>query len=193
MAGGRLRHRMGLPFESGNTSQQRGKRRHDWTMESDNASARACVSRYTSRRCSRWLRACTSHARRTSAAIGEPRGRQTDSRPRTTAVLGEDRTELQRKGVEQSDRTRVRRRSSGVARPRRMPPGERAPRRRAGLLRVIELRPPASASVPRRVRGAAGLRVLRRTQHRPRINDWAVAGAEESRAARGRGATRDAS
>ena len=97
-AGGRRVAGVGA-FQPRDAFQQRGERRGRRDDQHRERIAAPRVSRKPSRRWSRWLRACTSHARRRSA--DRWRGRRTDC-VRTRRVVGEDRAELERERVERA-------------------------------------------------------------------------------------------
>ena len=110
------------------------RRSHD---ETASASPRPRVSRYPSRRCSRWLRACTSQARRRSAA--STRRPSNGSLPDDDHVVGEDGAELERKRVERAAELAGRRGAASRG-PRSCQPAMRAAqaRRSSGVKRVDE-------------------------------------------------------
>ena len=93
----------------------------DRTISTASASARPRVSMKPSRRCSRWLRAWTSQARRMSA--GSTRRPSNGLLPGDHLVVGEDRAEFERERVERAlelvGREQERRRQPGPVPARR--------------------------------------------------------------------------
>ena len=104
------------------------------------ASARPRVSMKACRRCSRWPRACTSHARRRSAALTRSAVERTLARD--DHVVGDDGAQLERKHVERS-RELVRGQQERRGQPGIVPLGAGAPRRRAGRRASANRRSPA--------------------------------------------------
>ena len=133
-------------FEPRDALKQRGERRRRTQHQLGERVAAAARLDEPSRRCSRWLRACTSQARRRSA--GSTAARRTDRRRTTTRVIGEDRAELERKGVERRSNSCAAT-SSGVPRPASCQAATR-PRRRADRRRSGRRRRPAWACDRRR-------------------------------------------
>ena len=124
-------------------SERRKRPRPTRTMSIGERVGAAAVSRYPSRRWSRWLRACTSHARRRSA--GSTARPSNGFAPDDDHVVGEDRAELERERVERSPEL-VRGERAAASPGPRVPRGD-APAQARRSSRVSVRPSPACASV----------------------------------------------